>query len=368
MADEMKQKHKLGRIAGLDFARFLAFFGMVLVNFKIVMLPPNATLGGAGWFYALLEGRAAALFVILAGIGLGLTVKIARLNYDGGIGNFSSTTLKRGVFLFAIGMLNAIIFSADILHYYGIYFLFAAFLAPMSSRNLKIIIAGLLVAASLMLFAFDFDAGWDWKNYEYEGFFSIEGGVRNLFYNGWHPVIPWLGFLLFGVLLSRINLTSKTIQYKMIFGGLAVALICYGLSNGIVSAIFETGDEDLMELIPVFSMGPVPVPATLLYMISASASALAVIAMSIIFAKRFANLPMVKAINIAGRQTLTLYIAHIYLGMGLMEMSGMLGNASISVSLLTSVLFVFVAAIACNIWANFFKLGPLETVMRKITG
>lgn len=366
MVNEIQSKHKLGRIAGLDLARFLAFFGMVLVNFKIVMLPANATLGGIGWFYALLEGRAAALFVILAGIGLGLTVKIARLNNNDGLGDFSFITLKRGLFLFAIGMVNALIFSADILHYYGIYFLFAAFLAPMSSRNLKIIIVGLLVAASLMLFAFNFDAGWDWKNYEYDGFFSLKGGLRNLFYNGWHPVIPWLGFLLFGVLLSRINLTSKTTQYKMIFGGLTIALICYGLSNGIISAIFETGDEDLMTLIPVFSMGPVP--ATLLYMISASASASAVIAMSIIFVKKFANLSIIKAINIAGRQTLTLYIAHIYLGMGLMEMSGMLGKSSLSVSLLTSVLFVIVAMIACNIWNNFFKLGPLETVMRKITG
>lgn len=366
MTGKIPEKHRLGRIAGLDFARFLAFFGMVLVNFKIVMLPTTATLGGLSWLYSALEGRAAALFVILAGIGLGLTVKIAQLNHDGGTGDFAIITIKRGLFLFALGMLNTVIFSADILHYYGIYFLFAAFLAPMNSRNLKAIIIGLLIMASAMLLVLNFDAGWDWENYEYEGFFTIDGGLRNLFYNGWHPVLPWLGFLLFGVLLSRLNLTSKPLQIKMMVGGLAITLICYALSGGIVSALFNTGDEELMELIPVFSMGPVP--ATILYMVSASATACAVIAASIIFTKKFAALSIVKAVNIAGRQTLTLYIAHIYLGMGLMEMSGMLGKSTIGVSLLTSVLFVFVAAIACNIWAQFFKAGPLEIVMRKITG
>lgn len=367
MTDKKHTIHKLGRIAGLDFARFLAFFGMVLVNFKIVMLPNGGgRFGAASWFYDALEGRAAALFVILAGVGLGLTVKITQLNYNGETRDFTISTLKRGLFLFAIGMANAVIFSADILHYYGIYFLFAAFLAPLSGRVLKSLIIGLLAVAATMLLMLNFDAGWNWKTYEYERFFTLKDGLRNLFYNGWHPVIPWLGFLLFGVLLSRMNLTSKQLQIKMIVGGLAATLICYALSSGIVTALFNSGDEKLMKLIPVFSMGPVP--ATMLYMISASATACVIIAVSIIFTKKFAEFSMVKAINIAGRQTLTLYILHIYLGMGLMGMSGMLGKSTIGVSLLTSVLFVFVAVIGCNIWNQFFKAGALETVMRKITG
>lgn len=360
------QKHKIGRIDGLDFARFIAFFGMVFVNFKIVMLPSFLSVGKVNWFYSLLEGRAAALFVILAGVGLGLTVQVARLNNDTGLGSFRSTTLKRGLFLFAIGMLNAIIFNADILHYYGIYFLFAAFLAPLSGLSLKLIISGLMVLATVMLFLLDFDTGWEWDAIEYVGFFTLEGGIRNLFYNGWHPVLPWLAFLLFGVLLSRINLTSKSVQIKMIVGGVLIALIVSYVSQYIRVALFTSSDLGLQELSPVFSLGPIP--ATIFYMISATASSCAVIAASIIVAKKFSNFSIVKAINIAGRQTLTLYIAHIYLGMWVMDSLGMLGNSGVTISLLTTVLFVFVATIACNIWANFFKLGPLETVMRKITG
>lgn len=271
MTDMTPQKHKLGRIAGLDFARFLAFFGMVIVNFKIVMLPSFLSVGNTNWFYSLLEGRAAALFVILAGVGLGLSVQIAKLNNDTGYADFRMTTLKRGLFLFAIGMLNAVIFDADILHYYGIFFLFAAFMAPMSGLSLKLIIAGLLVLATFMLVLFDFDKGWEWGALEYVGFFTIEGGLRNLFYNGWHPVVPWLGFLLFGVLLSRINLTSKTVQIKMIVGGVLIALIVHYVSYYIRLSMFTSADAGLKELIPLFGLGPIP--ATIFYMISASASA-----------------------------------------------------------------------------------------------
>ena len=61
------------RLEALDAARFLAFCGMVLVNFRIAaqVAPGN---DWASTVIDLLEGRAAALFVILAGIGIGIVL------------------------------------------------------------------------------------------------------------------------------------------------------------------------------------------------------------------------------------------------------------------------------------------------------
>ncbi len=73
MADQRGQSKRLD---GLDFSRFLAFFGMVLVNFKVVAGATNE--GAFPWlatFHQSLEGRAAALFVLLAGVGIGLSAK-----------------------------------------------------------------------------------------------------------------------------------------------------------------------------------------------------------------------------------------------------------------------------------------------------
>ncbi|MCJ8322650.1 MAG: DUF418 domain-containing protein [Rhizobiales bacterium] len=360
-----QDKHKLGRIAGLDFARFIAFTGMVFVNFKIAMLPLDANLGAIGWFFGLLEGRAAALFVILAGIGLGLNLKITQLNRQKN-SVFAYLTVKRGLFLFAIGMLNAVIFEADILHYYGVYFIFAAFLAPLSSARLRVIIVAIMLAATIMLLVFNFDEGWNWQTYEYTGFYTLSGGIRNLFYNGWHPVLPWMAFLLIGILLSRVNLVAKKVQLKMILGGIGITLIGYLISVNLVNMLFSSNDAELSELIPLVSMGPVP--ATLLYMMSATGTACAVIAAAIIIAKKFASLSIVKAINIAGRQTLTLYFAHIYLAMGLMNLFDLLGQFSVNAMVMTALAFTIISSVYSNIWANYFKLGPLEMLMRKIAG
>lgn len=69
---------KSNRLEGLDLARYVAFVGMVIVNFKIAM----GAEGGEGLLNLLttaLEGRAAATFVVLAGIGLGLAALNSRL-------------------------------------------------------------------------------------------------------------------------------------------------------------------------------------------------------------------------------------------------------------------------------------------------
>ncbi len=133
----------LARLAGLDLARFIAFAGMVIVNFKVV----TGAEGGAGFASVLsgaLEGRAAATFVVLAGIGLGLAA--AR-----GVSQTISVTLKRALFLFALGLLNMLAFDADILHYYAFYFLFTVLLLPCRTPTLVAAIAMLNIASVIMI-------------------------------------------------------------------------------------------------------------------------------------------------------------------------------------------------------------------------
>ena len=68
------------RVIGYDLARALAIFGMVIVNFKIVM---GAEQNGPEWLVGLvglLDGRAAATFVVLAGAGISLLSQITRFS------------------------------------------------------------------------------------------------------------------------------------------------------------------------------------------------------------------------------------------------------------------------------------------------
>ena len=60
------------RIVGFDIARALAVFGMVVVNFKIVMVAKQGNLTWLDSAVGLLDGRSAATFVVLAGAGISL--------------------------------------------------------------------------------------------------------------------------------------------------------------------------------------------------------------------------------------------------------------------------------------------------------
>jgi uncharacterized membrane protein YeiB len=65
------------RYAGLDFARCIAILGMVLVNFTYLMEDGDSP----EWLLFLIgsvQGRAAAIFVVLAGAGISLLSRRAR--------------------------------------------------------------------------------------------------------------------------------------------------------------------------------------------------------------------------------------------------------------------------------------------------
>ncbi|AYV25073.1 heparan-alpha-glucosaminide N-acetyltransferase domain-containing protein [Vibrio mediterranei] len=336
--DELKKNQ---RIEGLDFTRFIAFFGMVLVNFKIVM-----ELEGQGevieFFILAVEGKAAATFVVLAGLGFGISCSKR-------IPSFAST-LKKSAFLLMIGLLNALVFDADILHYYALYFFVGYFLIDFKMRGLITSIVLFNIVFLLMYFTFDYDKGWDWVNYTYMGFWSSNGFIRNSFFNGWHPVFPWMSFFIFGIILSRSVLSNKIVQTKlMIFGLLGLLL------TSIMSSYLQEYDSY------IFSTEPIPpVPFYILTGISFSSLVIG----SCLRIYQVPGMFFLSYFCPAGRQTLTLYLAHIYIGMGLLERFGMIGNQTASSVLLCSLVFCCFSVAYAYIWSKYYTHGPIEGIMR----
>lgn len=354
----MEKRTTVNRLHGLDLARFLAFVGMVVVNFSVVMGADNAE-GVVGSIISSFQGRAAATFVVLAGVGLGLSLKPSA----GAISISSSMvwlTTKRALFLLIIGLINMLIFSADILHYYAFYFFFGVLLASYSITKLVGSILVLNIASVVLLLTLDFDKGWDYNTLEYAGFWTPEGFIRNLFFNGWHPVIPWLGFLLFGIILSRLDLHHRATQQRLIKWGLAVFLL-----TEMFSKIMLIGADELTGIL--FATGSIP--AMPLYSVAGMSIASVIIGICLILGDKFANQKMFNVFSSPGKQTLTLYIAHILLGMSVLDSLGMIGEAQSPILVLVSaLLFVAAVLVYANIWQKYFKRGPLEALMRKLTG
>ena len=344
------------RLIGLDIARYLAFVGMVLVNFDIVMSHGvQSNEGFFNEFIGQLQGRASATFVVLAGIGLGLSSFKKE-------SQTVNTIVKRSIFLLILGLLNMTIFEGDILHYYAFYFLFGVFLLPFGNRALILVISILnLVFFSMMLFI-DYESGWNFEELTYSGFWTIDGFTRNLFFNGFHPVFPWLGFFLLGMLMSRVLLKKKQVQIKMISWGL-IAIIFSEIMSFIISGYVIPADSELQFLFMSDSMPPMP-----LYFLAASGSALLIIGLCLLVSEKFKESKIYSLIAPAGTQTLTLYVLHIIVGLGFIDAIGFTGTQTSSQAFVAAIIFCILGTIFAFTWSKWFRRGIFESLMRKLTG
>lgn len=335
--------HYTMRLHGLDIARFFAFCGMVLVNFRIAAEVTPGT-DFASILTNGLEGRAAALFVILAGIGLTLTRTPKRV------------IAARAAVLFALGLANLMIFEADILHYYALYFLVALpFLALPSRIFLWAALAAAMIGmAGIVLL--DYEVNWNWETLVYSNFWTPEGFLRHAFLNGWHPVFPWVSFVFLGMWVGRQDLGQKLVQNRLIFWGLAAALLAT-LPGPL------TSDPELRELFGTTSIPPGP-----FYLIAASGSACVVIGVMLRLSKLLDRLGLAEWLAAPGRMALSLYVAHILLGMGTLEAMGQLdGSLTPEAIFGFSLGFCALAMVLSWVWNLLAARGPLEALLRRIS-
>lgn len=350
------------RIEGFDLARALAFLGMVFVNFRVALATEEGSPRWLLWLDTRLDGRASATFVILAGVGLSLISRRARETGDtAGLVLARRTLLRRAAFLFVVGLLYWSIWPADILHYYGVYLAIGALLLNAPDRRLLELAATLVVLFALLLISgVDYSAHWDWQSLTYHGFWTPGGFVRNLVYNGFHPIIPWLAFLVLGMWLGRRDLRKPEVWKGLLVAGLATAVLAEGISRLLVHvATPQLGVEDAGAV-----FGTTPMPPMPLYMLAASGTSVVVIILCVRVADRFAGARWLAPMVATGQLALTLYIAHVVIGLGPLEALGH-GRRSVAFTVVWGAAFCVGAVLFSDLWRRRFTRGPLEMIMRR---
>lgn len=355
------------RLTGIDVARAVAIFGMIIVNFKIVLGAE-----GANWLVALagiFDGKASATFVVLAGMGLAFSTRKALENkHSQALQATKVKIFKRALFLFVVGCSYIPIWPADILHFYGIYMLITLLFIGANNRTVLVAaVACIFIYPALMLF-WNYEAGWNFETLHYHGFWTPNGFARNLFFNGFHPVIPWTAFMLFGYWLGRQNLHNTNYVKRTFFisSGLFLAI---QLLSFVLIGLLAGGDTKAAEELQLI-LGTGPMPPLPLYMLNGIAIATATIAACLLIASRFEHATITQAFNKTGQLSLSFYVAHVIIGMGLMELidaAGM-GNYPLEFSVLYALAFSVACVVFAWFWTQRFKQGPLEYVMRKVTG
>ncbi|AGH81180.1 hypothetical protein PCNPT3_06190 [Psychromonas sp. CNPT3] len=354
------------RVAGFDLARALAIFAMIIVNFKIAMDPETGhslLLSFAGLF----EGRASALFVILAGIGVTFITNKARASGERFfILKSRLSLLKRGLLLISIGLLFTPIWEADILHFYGFYFLIAAVTFTVNDKVLLFISALIMISFPVLMLFFNYEQNWNWVTLTYENFWTFDGMVRHIIFNGFHPVFPWATFLLFGMWLGRLDLSQAFMRKRLLIGSLITLIITECSFYFIRAAI---GDGSALEMAPeevAFLFSTSIIPPLPQYIISAGSSAVVTLVTCLYFSERYSESNMIRWLCQTGKVSLTLYVAHVIIGMGLLDSIGRLENQTINFSLLSALIFCVFGVIFSVTWLKFFETGPLEWIFRKV--
>ena len=354
------------RIVGLDVARALAVIGMIIVNFKVVFGE-----NGDSWlksFARLFDGKAAATFVVLAGIGLALMTNSAiKVHNPEKLKIARKRIIKRALFLFVVGLSYIWIWSADILHFYGIYMLITLLCINRPPKQIILGAIGIILLYPILTMLFDYEKGWDFTSLEYIDFWTFKGFFRNLFYNGFHPVLPWTAFMLFGLWYGRQNLYDERFIKKSLQVSIGVFITIQTLSIGLIQFISQGSPKAVEGITPL--LGTEPMPPMPIYMINGISISIVIISSCILLAKRYENNIVVGALNKTGQLALTFYVAHVIIGMGIIEKIAPLkfGEYSIEFSVIYALIFSLLCILFADIWLGYKKSGPLEWIMRKIT-
>ena len=264
--------------------------------------------------------------------------------------------LKRAAVLFCLGMLNQLIFPADIIHYYALYFIVGVTFLNQSSGRLIIGSIGITLIGMVLMLVFDFDRGWNWETLEYTDFWSLTGFLRNSFFNGFHPIFPWASFLVIGLWIGRLQLSRNSVQMSLFVSGLIITVFTYVLETILIAN---------SEWAEMFTFAPIP--PNPLYVLTATRSALFVLGCALWIAPKIESFELTQSILKAGRMSLTLYFAHILLGMGFMESMGWVkGYLSPTELIGYSTAFCIGCVAFAVIWMRKQTRGPFEWVLFKL--
>jgi len=277
--------------------------------------------------------------------------------------------LKRSWFLFAMGLLLYNWWSGDILHFYGGYLHFAAFLLFVPKRYYLLGAITAIIIFHLLLLVIPINTSWDFTTFEYLDFWTPIGFLRNTFYNGWNAMFPWLSYFLVGMWLGRLNWQDRPTKRNIFILGLMVFCVVQGLRLMVSQHFFSPflSEYIMAEYFPPY----------LPFVAVTMAFAFMVVPICMVIGEKFPANKFVLALQKTGQMTLSHYVIHLTVGMILLGIltdknySGLLEEEqpTSAVFILGFAIFFYILSILFSVlWSRKFNNGPLETLMRKISG
>ncbi|MEV7605561.1 heparan-alpha-glucosaminide N-acetyltransferase domain-containing protein [Paenarthrobacter sp. NPDC089322] len=219
------------RLSGIDAARGVALLGMMATHLMPTFGPsPDWE---PTWVGLTFSGRSAALFAVLAGIGLALSTGKQHPRHGMELwaarGGVAMRALVIAVVGLTLGGLDVNI--AVILVHYAVLFLCILPFLGLRLKALCFWALGWIVAAPFLAYLIRpglLDAtpplvlG---HNPNSEHFETPGRLLSDLFFTGYYPVFQWIAYLLVGLAIGRMALTTTTVHLLLVTCGIVVAAL-----------------------------------------------------------------------------------------------------------------------------------------------
>ncbi|MFJ4526226.1 DUF418 domain-containing protein [Streptomyces sp. NPDC088810] len=379
----------MGRLVGVDLARALAVFGMYIVH---IGPPLSATTGVGSWIRYVADGHSSVLFATLAGFSL-MLIAGRREPKTGLAGRQAKARIAiRAVVLLALGTVMAMEYGGVIiLGFYGVYFLLALPLVRLSAKTLAIIAAAFALVTPQLAFVLTslLTPSVQESINAYDPLRRLsEVGVLDLLLTGFYPALTWMSFVIAGMALGRLDLSSSTVRRRLAAVGASLTVAAYGMSlllagknalrstaedgsssggsgsmpPGSGSMPLDGGSFPDMPASSLLSAGPHS--GTTFDIIGSVGVAILVIVGATVLMDRLPRLRrLAKPVIAVGTMSLTACVGHFVAQSVLSTPAG----TSTQQSWLPLIMYVLGAIVFATIWSRFFRRGPLEYLLNAAT-
>jgi uncharacterized membrane protein len=360
------------RLAGVDAARGVALLGMTAVHTL-----PATEAGRTTLAHLVAAGRSAALFAVLAGVGVALATGGRRPVEGERRQRWRAALVVRGLLVGAVGLLVAELDTgvAVILAYYAVLFALAVPLLGLRPRALLVLAAAAAVVVPAGSQVVRPDLGRPVLDSPTVGIL-LEAPVDllvTLLLTGYYPALAWTAYLALGLAVGRLDLgRARTAGVLAVAGGVlaavasAVSALLLGPLGGL-DRIAEVTDLDGREVADVVGQGrfgtvptttwwwlatDAPHSTTPLDLLHTGGTALLVLGVLLLLAPRAGRL--LAPLAAAGSMPLTLYCVHL----AVLAAVAATGLAPDALALwLAQVLLLLGGAL---VWRRRVGRGPLE--------
>ncbi|MFI1720409.1 DUF418 domain-containing protein [Streptomyces sp. NPDC020489] len=375
------------RLVGVDLARALAVFGMYIVHIGPSL---SATTGVGSWIRYMADGHSSVLFATLAGFSLMLLAG-RREPKTGLAGRQARARIAiRAVVLLALGTVMAMEYGGVIiLGFYGAYFLLALPLVRLSAKTLAIIAAAFALVTPQLAFVLTslVTPSVQESINAYDPLRRLsEVGVLDLLFTGFYPALTWMSFVIAGMALGRLDLSSGTVRRRLAALGASLTVAAYGMSlllagKDALRSMAEDGSASSGSGSMPSGSGSMPldggsfpdVPASSLLsagphsgttfdIIGSVGVAILVIVGATVLMDRLPRLRrLAKPVIAVGTMSLTAYVGHFVAQSLLPSVPGAPGSW---IPVLT---YIVGAIVFAALWSRFFRRGPLEYLLNAAT-